>query len=159
LLQPTAKGIWQVFLTIAALDVWAVGVWAVLRPDDLFHFLHCPANDDGLVLCRLLGCLNLMYAPCFILAAFRPVGCGGLALAPLVGRMVSVGPWVWLLASGPLSSPANGVLLGLAVHDALWPLLAAFQLIGNLKSIPERTFIAGASAEPGLQAEPPVPPA
>src|SRR5438874_1395589 len=90
---------WRGLLLLAALDAAAAGAWGVSRPGDLFAMLQQAPSDDGLLLCRLLGLLYLMQAVFLFLAAFRP-GFVGLTLAPLLGRMLLCGLWLWLLGSG-----------------------------------------------------------
>ena len=151
--------LWQVLLLLAALDAAVSGAWAALRPGDLFALLRLPPTGDGLLLCRLLGLLYLTHAVFLPLAAFVP-GCGGLALAPLLGRLLACGAWLWLLGSAGRVPASAGALLGLLAHDAVWPpLLAAFLWTLRPKPLKGPELTAGASPAPGLPATPPAPPA
>jgi len=116
---------WKILLFVAALDAAVCGAWAVLRPGDLFALLRLPPGDDGLLLWRLVGVLYLMHAVILPAAAFAP-GWGGLALAPLLGRFLLSGLWLWLLGR-PDRAPDVGALVVLLAHDAVWlPCLGAF---------------------------------
>ena len=109
----------KILLLAAALDSAVMGALALIYPSILFHFLLIPANNDGLLLCRLLGVLFLAHGPFLFLAARQPRVYGGLTLAPLFGRMLSCGVWLWLLGSG--RTPADhAALLVLLAHDAVW---------------------------------------
>ena len=111
---------WRGLLLVAAADAAVAGGWAAVRPADLFTLFQYPANDDGLLLCRLLGALYLTYALFLALAVYRPAAFGGLTLAPFLGRLILCGVWLWLLGSGRMSAAANA-LLALLTHDAVWP--------------------------------------
>ena len=119
---------WQGLLLLATLDLAVVGGWGSVRPAYLFALLQQPANDDGLLLCRLLSLLYLLCAWFLVLAAWRPTMYGILAFAALVGRLAMCGVWFWLLESGRTPAAAN-VLLALLGHDAAWiPVFAGFLL-------------------------------
>jgi hypothetical protein len=143
--------LWMGLLVVCALDTAVTGVWAVLRPGDLFALLQQPPDDDGFLLCRALGLLYVTQALFVILAAFRP-RCAGLALAPLLGRLLACGVWLWLMGSGRMPS-AVAALLALLANDALWPpLLAAFLWA-------RRPVTRGAAPGPERPAARPAPPA
>jgi hypothetical protein len=116
----------KVLLLLAALDSAVMGALALIVPSLLFHFLQIPNNNDGLLLCRLLGVLFLAHCPFLFLAARQPRVSGGLTLAPLFGRMLSCGVWLWLLNSD--RTPADHATpLVLLIHDAVWlPIFAGF---------------------------------
>jgi hypothetical protein len=154
-MQPTRKEsnprLWKGLLTLAAVDAAVAGAWAVCRPTDLFALLQQAPSDDGLLLCRLLGLLYLTQAAFLLLAAFLP-GRAGLAWAPLLGRLLSCGLWLWLLGSARFGTTV-GVLLA---HDAVWPpLLTAFLWTRRTR----RPIPREASTGPGFPATPPAPPA
>ena len=171
---------WRLALVAAALDSAAAGAWAALRPGDLLHLLQCPPSADRLLLCRALGLLFLAHAPLLLLAAFRAGG-AGLALAPLLGRLLTAGLWLWLLAAGGMAAPTEPdlhggadqlwpwltepggaaglrtVLIVLLIHEAVWPPLLAAFLATRRKAPPAVT--AGGSPAPAPPATPPTPPA
>ena len=92
---------WKGLILLAALDSAVVGGWAAVRPADLFTLFQQPPNDDGLLLCRLLGVLYLFHALFLILAAYRSATFGGLVLVPSLGRLGLCGVWLWLAGVGP----------------------------------------------------------
>ena len=173
--------LWQIVLTLAALDSAAAGAWVVARPGDLLRLLQCPPSDDRILLCRALGLLFLTHAPCLLLAAFRS-GCAGLTLLPLGGRLLASGVWLWLLAAGGMAAGADPVLHGadqvwpwltgagaaavrvaltaLLLHDAVWlALLAAFLWMRCANRAAAPLLTDGALPAPALPAAPPSPPA
>ncbi len=116
----------KILLLFAALDSAAMGALALIYPSILFHFLQIAGNADALLLCRLLGVLFLAHAAILILAVRQPRVYGGLTLAPLLGRMLSCGVWLWLLGSTRATAD-HGALLILLAHDAVWlPIFAGF---------------------------------
>ncbi len=126
LVRSSFMRLWQGLILLAALDSAVVGGWAAVRPTDLFTLFQQPPNDDGLLLCRLLGVLYLCHALFLILAARRPAAFANLVLVPLLGRLVLCGVWLWLLASGRMPAASNA-LLALLTHDAVWlPVFAGF---------------------------------
>ena len=114
-MQAISKGV----LILGALDSAAMGLVALLYPSMLFRFLQIPSNSDALFLCRLLGVLFIGHAPFLILAARQPGVYGGLTLAPLIGRVLSCGVWLWLLGSTRTTAD-HAALLVLLAHDAVW---------------------------------------
>jgi hypothetical protein len=129
-------------LLLAALDSLLFGLWAVLRPADLFRLLgvrlpddayslwqvhlgvlsreamSSPRVRDAFLLWQLLGLLLLVHFVFLLLAALRPASRGGLALAPLLGRALQAGLWLWLLGTDRVSLPARPLAVLLA-HDGL----------------------------------------
>jgi hypothetical protein len=129
-------------LLAAALDSLLFGLWAVLRPADLFRLLDvrlpddafylwqvhvgvlsrkamgAPRVSDAFLLWQLLGLLLLVHFVFLLLAALRPASRGGLALAPLLGRALQAGLWLWLLGTDRISLPVTP-LAALLAHDAL----------------------------------------
>ena len=129
-------------LLAAALDSLLFGLWAALRPADLFRLLKVPLPEgafylwqvhvgalsrqamrsprvsDAFLLWQLLGLLVLVHFVFLLLAALRPGPRGGLALAPLLGRALQAGLWLWLLGTDRMSLPATP-LAALLAHDAL----------------------------------------
>jgi hypothetical protein len=119
----------KILLLLAALDSAAMGAVALISPSLLFHFLHIPSNNDGLLLCRLLGVLFLAHGPFLFLAARQPRLYGGLTLAPLFGRILCCGVWLWLLGSTRTTAD-HAAIFALLIHDAVWlPLFACFLLV------------------------------
>jgi hypothetical protein len=116
----------KILLLLAALDSAAMGAVALISPSLLFHFLQIPSNNDGLLLCRLLGVLFLAHGPFLFLAARQPRVYGGLTLAPLFGRILSCGVWLWLLGSERTTADHTALLI-LLIHDAVWlPIFLGF---------------------------------
>jgi hypothetical protein len=145
--------LWRGLLFLAALDAAVSGAWAAVRPADLFVLLRQAPSDDGLLLCRLLGFVYLTQAIFLLLAPFQRGG-GGLMLAPLLGRSISSGVWLWLLGSGRYAA-AGGALAALLAHDAIWPpLLAAILWTRRTK----RRITPEASRATAPPAAPPAPP-
>ena len=132
----------RLLLWAAALDSLLFGLWAVLRPAGLFGLLGVPLPDDAFylwqvhvgvlsrktmsspqisdafLLWQLLGVLLLAHLVFLLLAALRPAARGGLALAPLLGRALLAGLWLWLLGTDRVSLP-RAPLAGLLAHDVL----------------------------------------
>ena len=132
----------RLLLWAAALDSLLFGLWAVLRPADLFRLLDVrlpddpfylwqvhvgvlsrktmssPRVSDAFLLWQLLGVLLLAHLVFLLLAALRPAARGGLALAPLLGRALLAGLWLWLLGTDRVSLP-RAPLAGLLAHDVL----------------------------------------
>ena len=129
-------------LLVAALDSLLFGLWAVLRPADLFRLLGVPLPDDAyyfwqvhvgvlsreamrsprvsdaFLLWQLLGLLLLVHFVFLLSAALRPGSRGGLALAPLLGRALQAGLWLWLLGTDRVSLP-RAPLAALLAHDGI----------------------------------------
>jgi hypothetical protein len=140
-------GLWRGVLLLAALDAAALGLIGGVRPALLFERLgveprhdtwawqllvprgdspgEIPAPRDA-GLWQLLAFLSLAQAGFLALAGWRPRTFGGLAVAPLIGHALGAALWLWAL--GTISTfPENrvpfhapGVLIALAVHDAVW---------------------------------------
>jgi hypothetical protein len=126
LVDKTMQSLSKILLLLAALDSAAMGALALIYPFVLFHFLQIAPNSDGLLLGRLLGILFLAHGPFLFLAARQPRVYGGLTLAPLFGRILSCGVWLWLLGSTRTTAD-HAALFALLVHDAIWlPLFAGF---------------------------------
>jgi hypothetical protein len=111
--------VWRAFLGLAAVDAAAAGGWLAARPGDLLALLGLPTSDDALLLGRLLGLLWLGHAPALVLAAVRRARYGGLVWLPLLGRVLAVGLWLWLLGTDRVQVPRLP-LVGLIAHDAVW---------------------------------------
>jgi hypothetical protein len=108
----------RIILAVMALDSLALGVWAIARPGGLFTLLLpevAPPHDA--FLWKVLGYLSLANAGCLTIAAVWPVPFGGIALVPWVGRLLSCGMWLWLLAT-PVIAVAREPLWYLLGHDA-----------------------------------------
>jgi hypothetical protein len=128
------QAISKVLFLLAALDSALTGAIALVYPSLLFGFLRIPTNDDGLLLCRLLGFLYLTHALFLILVARNPSVTSGLTLAPLFGRMLSCGVWLWLLGSDRIPAD-HAALFVLLAHDALWPPIFAGFLWGRRRRL------------------------
>ncbi len=109
----------RLLLLPAAVDSLVSGAWAILRPDDLFTWLHLSPTKDGLLLCRALGALTVCHVPCLIVAFLRPSTWSGVVVAPLLGRALLAGVWLWLLTADRVR-PAVSTLRLLLLHDAVW---------------------------------------
>ena len=117
--------LYRVLFVLAALDSFAWGCWAVLRPADLFAWLQTSMPRD-VVLWQLLGLLTIIQGAFLVAVAARPESLGPLVLVPLVGRLLAAGTWLWLLGTDRVHLPA-ATLLVLLIHDGLWvPLFAWF---------------------------------
>jgi hypothetical protein len=142
----------RLLLLLAALDSLALGLWAVLRPQDLFALLLMPLSDaahDRLLLWRALGLLALAHAGLLAILVWRPEMDGPLVLVPLIGRALGAGLWLWVARAERLDLPSLTRPLLLAAHDAVWlPVFAGFLLIwcrwrraaGAAPSLPDRTL-------------------
>ena len=118
----------RVLFLLAAADGLLAGSWIVLRPNDLFTFLHTKPREPLLVL--LLGLLALAHAGVCALIAWKPHSWGALVLLPLAERFLGTSLWLWYLASGKPEEPSVAPILWLAVHDAVWlPAFACFLLV------------------------------
>ncbi len=130
-----APRLFSVLLALAALDSFAGGVWALARPGDLFEFLQVPAPaDDARLLWSVLGAVGLVYGLFLVILITRPGRLGMLALAPLLGRLIGVGLWLFVLGSGrgpvPVEGTAVSAYLLLAARDgAVAIILAAFLVL------------------------------
>jgi hypothetical protein len=129
--------VYRVLFVLAALDSFAWGGWAALRPADLFAWLQTTPPHD-LLLWRLLGALTIMQGVFLVAAAARPESLGPLVLVPLVGRLLAAVTWLWLLGTDRVHLPA-APLLALAVHDGLWVPLFAWFIFAWLAFTPRRS--------------------
>ena len=136
------RGEWlvRVLLLLAALDALAGGLWALLRPRDLFAFLGMAPRADAYAwelfrpgasprdagLWHLLGLLSLAQAGFLLAALPRPVERAGLAVAPLLGRALGLGLWLWALGAAAtfpphrVPFPERAPLAILAAREAVW---------------------------------------
>ncbi len=103
-------------LTLAALDSVAAGGWAILQPEKVFAALEVTPPQDRFLL-PVLGALLLGQGLCLLGALLRPREWGGLVWVPLLGRLIFVGLWLWLLGAGRLPEPRAYLLLA---HEVLW---------------------------------------
>jgi hypothetical protein len=150
-MKPPALRLSRPLLLAAALDSLLFGLWAALRPADLFRLLDVPLPDgayhlwqvhvgvlsrrvmssprvsDAFLLWQLLGLLLLVHFAFLLSAALRPSSRGGLALVPLLGRALQAGLWLWLLGTDRVHLPVT-LLAVLLTHD----ILAAAGLAGFL---------------------------
>jgi hypothetical protein len=137
------KRVVQIALVVAAMDCLAYGLYAWFRPEWLFEFLQFtthPAIDwekilhvslkspDEVLLWRLLGVFFWAHAVILVIAAWQPRRLGSITWAPLIGRGLMVGLWLWLLGSERLHMARNAlwVLVG---HDAAVLLLLSMVLM------------------------------
>ena len=141
-MKPPAPRLSRPLLLAAALDSLLFGLWAVLRPADLFRLLDVPLPadayhlwqvhvgvlsrramssprvSDAFLLWQLLGLLLLVHFIFLLLAALRPAARGGLALAALLGRALQAGLWLWLLGTDRVHLPVTPLAV-LLTHDVL----------------------------------------
>ena len=127
------RPVWRLLLLLAALDTLALGLWATLRPWDLFDLLQMPLPPaevlppDRLQLWWALGFVALAHAGFLAILVWRPEAYGPLALVPLIGRATQAGLWLWARGTDRLEWPSLVPPLQLAIHDALWvAVLAGF---------------------------------
>ena len=117
----------RLLLGLAALDSLALGLWAILLPDQLFSLLQLPVPADAF-LWPWFGWLSLAHAVCLAGIAVWPVEYRNLALVPWVGRLLSCGMWLWLLNTDSCR-PAHAPLWWLLAHDAFWLLALTVFLV------------------------------
>jgi hypothetical protein len=117
-MPPRSRSLWaaRATLALAALDSAASGGWALLRPDQVFALLNLPPPGDAFLL-SALGALLVLHAVCLIAAAARPAEWGGLVWVPLLGRLLDMGVWLWLLGADRIAQQPALLLLA---HEALW---------------------------------------
>jgi hypothetical protein len=139
-MTPPAPRLARPLLLAAAADCLLFGLWAVLRPADLFRLLDLPLPadayylwqvhlgvlsreamssprvSDAFLLWQFLGLLLLGHFALLLPAARRPAALGGLALAPLLGRALQAGLWLWLLGTDRVRLPV-APLAALLAHD------------------------------------------
>src|SRR5712692_3010478 len=132
----------RVLLVLAWVDSLAYGIWAVCWPDDLFRRLDSPVRDpiawkllgigletaDHILLWRVFGTLIVAQALILALVALRPNAWGGLVATVLIGRLLPLGMWLWLLGTERVDLRA-APLQCLAVHDGVWVLVFTVFLI------------------------------
>jgi hypothetical protein len=113
-----SRSLWatRAVLGLAALDSVASGGWALLRPVDVYAWLHLQAPQDAFLL-PVLGGLLVVQGMCLIAALLRPEWWAGFIWVPLLGRPLLAGLWLWLFGAGRF--PQQTTLLLLA-HEALW---------------------------------------
>jgi hypothetical protein len=104
-------------LLVAACDAGLAGGWAFRDPAALVSLLAASPTRDSLLLIRVLAGLLLAHVPFLVLAGLRPQRYGGLVLGPLLGRVLLVGLWGWLLATDRVHL-ARTPLGWLLAHDA-----------------------------------------
>jgi hypothetical protein len=141
-MTPPAPRLSRPLLLAAAVDSLLFGLWAVLRPADLFRLLDVPLPADAyhlwqvhvgvlsrdamssprvsdpFLLWQFLGLLLLIHVTFLLPAAMRPSSRGGLALAPLLGRALQAGLWLWLLGTDRVRLPVPPLVVLLA-HDVV----------------------------------------
>jgi hypothetical protein len=132
----------KAILAIASLDSFAYGVWAVCWPYDLFNRLELETRDsvkwkvlgvgletmDHILLWRVMGALFLAQALILAIAAWRPSDYGSLVVSSLIGRLLPLGMWLWLLGTERVQLRAAPLYL-LAVHDGVWVLVFSVFLV------------------------------
>jgi hypothetical protein len=139
--------LFRVLLALAAVDGLAYGLWALYWPEDLFDRLELPERApiawkllgfgfetaDHILLWRVLGALFLAQALILALVAWRPNAWAGLVVTVLIGRLLPLGMWLWLLGTERLELRA-APLQGLAVHDGVWVVVfTAFLILWGLR--------------------------
>ena len=125
--------LFQVVLAVASMDSVAYGLWAIVWPHDLFNRLDLEARDpvnwklfgvgletaDHILLWRALGVLFLSQALILAIAAWRPSAYGALVTSALIGRLLPLGMWFWLIGTERVQLRA-APLYFLAIHDGVW---------------------------------------
>jgi hypothetical protein len=119
-MPPRSRSLWaaRATLALAALDSAASGGWALLRPAQVYELLNLKPPGDAFLL-SALGALLVLHALCLLAATARPAEWGGLVWVPLLGRLLNMGVWLWLLGSERVAVAVQPALLLLA-HEALW---------------------------------------
>src|SRR5437660_1664391 len=112
-----ARPVFLILLLLAALDSLAVGLWASLRPGDLFDLLRMEPPRDA-ILWECLGAVAVAHAVFLGMLVVWPEALGPLVLVPLIGRALSLGAWLFLLGTDRVSLPPTPLGL-LAAHDAV----------------------------------------
>ena len=117
-MPPRSRSLWaaRAALAMAALDSVDSGGWALLWPAQVFEFLNLKPPGDAFLL-SALGALLVLHGFCLVAAAARPAEWGGLVWVPLLGRLLNMGVWLWLLGAGRIAQQPALLLLA---HEALW---------------------------------------
>ena len=134
--------LFRILLALAAVDSLAYALWAMVWPDELFQRLDLPPHEpiewnligvgletaDHILLWRALGALFLAQACILAVVAWKPNVYGGMIVAALIGRLLPLGLWLWLLGTERVQLRA-APLQGLAIHDGVWVLVFAAFLV------------------------------
>jgi hypothetical protein len=113
------RSLFRALFVLAAGDSFLGGLWAVVRPGDLFAFLQTPAPRE-VILWQVLGGLALVHGVVLLILVRQPEAYAPLVLVPLLGRLLEAGIWLWLLHLDRLRLPAGPLRLLLG-HAAFWP--------------------------------------
>jgi hypothetical protein len=118
------RSLYRLLFLLAALDRLGWGLWAVLRPGDMFGLLHIPLPEgpphDQLLLWKVLGVLALAHAAFLVILVGWPEAGGPAVLVPLLGFALGTGLWLWVAGTDRLTLPSRVPPLLLAAHDAVW---------------------------------------
>jgi hypothetical protein len=136
-----------ILLVAVAVDTLVYGGWAVAAPDDLLARLDVAGptvkwkflgkereTSDPRLLWRAMGVLFLAQAAILAIAAWRPGALGALVFAPLLGRLLPLGVWLWLLGQQRVQLSTTTLWL-LIIHDGLCVLLLTAFLLGSRRSV------------------------
>jgi hypothetical protein len=132
------RSLYRLLLLLAAVDRLGWGLWALLRPEDLFRLLQVPLPegppDDQLLLWKLLSVLALAHAAFLVMLVWQPEAWGPAALVPLLGFALGTGLWLWVAGTDRLQLPSRLPPLLLAAHDAVGlPVCAGFLVAWYLR--------------------------
>jgi hypothetical protein len=109
----------HLFALLAGFDGLVGGLWACLRPGDLFSFLKIEASDDALYFWQMLGLLALGQVACLVSAVAWPAWFRGLLMAPILGRAIQGGLWLGLLGT-PRITVSTRPAAFLCTRDVFW---------------------------------------
>jgi hypothetical protein len=126
-------GLWlsRVLFGLLTADALAQAGVACFGAGQLLEWLQVPelpagTPPDRLLLVRLLGALALVHGGVSVILLVAPQRAGSVAVVPLLGRLLGVGTWLFLLGTDRLVLPRAGLWILLA-RDAVWvPPLAWF---------------------------------
>ena len=133
-----------ILLAAVAVDTLVYGGWAVAAPDDLLARLEVAGptvkwkflgkereTSDPRMLWRTMGILLLAQAAILAFAVWRPGALRSLVFAPLLGHLLPLGVWLWLLGQEHVQLSMTPLWL-LTIQDGVCVvLLTAFLLVSS----------------------------
>ena len=135
-----------ILLAAVAVDTLVYGGWAVAAPDDLLARLEVAGptvkwkflgkereTSDPRMLWRTMGILLLAQAAILAFAVWRPGALGSLVFASLLGRLLPLGVWLWLLGQERVQLSV-ATLWFLSIHDGVCAVLLTVFLIGSRRA-------------------------
>jgi hypothetical protein len=134
--------LFRILLALAAVDSLAYALWAMVWPDGLFQHLDVPPHEpiewkligvgletaDHILLWRVMGALFLAQACILAVVVWKPNVYGSMIVAALIGRLLPLGLWLWLLGTERVQLRA-APLEALAIHDGVWVLVFTVFLV------------------------------